>query len=159
MTAVAVDAEGRREIVGLGLGPSEAEPFWSLSSGAAQPQGPAPARPQRRQAGHLGRPRGPRARDRKSARRRVAALPRPLDEERARPRACPRGSTAWPPPRSARRSCRPTRRARARSGGGWPTSPAPAGPSSPASWTRASTTCSPTLAGLMDESEHDVLAY
>jgi transposase-like protein len=27
--AVAVDTEGRREIVGLGLGPSEAEPFWS----------------------------------------------------------------------------------------------------------------------------------
>src|ERR687886_538771 len=27
--AVAVDSEGRREIVGLGIGPSEAEPFWS----------------------------------------------------------------------------------------------------------------------------------
>src|SRR5918994_1351358 len=27
--ALAVDSEGRREIVGLGLGPSEAEPFWS----------------------------------------------------------------------------------------------------------------------------------
>jgi putative transposase len=27
--AVAVDGAGRREIVGLGLGPSEAEPFWS----------------------------------------------------------------------------------------------------------------------------------
>src|ERR687885_456599 len=27
--AVAVNAEGKREIVGLGLGPSEAEPFWS----------------------------------------------------------------------------------------------------------------------------------
>src|ERR687892_452562 len=27
--AVAVDSEGRREIVGLGLGPSEAEGFWS----------------------------------------------------------------------------------------------------------------------------------
>src|SRR6202011_6248509 len=27
--AVAVTAEGRREIIGLGLGPSEAEPFWS----------------------------------------------------------------------------------------------------------------------------------
>src|SRR3712207_2720739 len=27
--AVAVDTEGRREIVGLGLGPSEAETFWS----------------------------------------------------------------------------------------------------------------------------------
>ncbi|WP_448190482.1 IS256 family transposase, partial [Azospirillum sp. sgz301742] len=27
--AVAVDAEGRREIIGLSIGPSEAEPFWS----------------------------------------------------------------------------------------------------------------------------------
>src|SRR5205085_4817685 len=27
--AVAVTTEGRREIVGLGIGPSEAEPFWS----------------------------------------------------------------------------------------------------------------------------------
>src|ERR1700731_1145580 len=27
--AMAVDTDGRREIVGLGLGPSEAEPFWS----------------------------------------------------------------------------------------------------------------------------------
>jgi putative transposase len=27
--AVAASAEGRREIVGLGIGPSEAEPFWS----------------------------------------------------------------------------------------------------------------------------------
>src|SRR5215210_7764079 len=29
IVAVAVTTEGRREIVGLGLGPSEAEPFWS----------------------------------------------------------------------------------------------------------------------------------
>ena len=29
IVAVAVDTEGRREIVGLGLGPSEAETFWS----------------------------------------------------------------------------------------------------------------------------------
>lgn len=27
--AVAVTSDGRREIVGLGVGPSEAEPFWS----------------------------------------------------------------------------------------------------------------------------------
>src|SRR5260221_12931299 len=27
--AVAVTTEGRREIIGLGIGPSEAEPFWS----------------------------------------------------------------------------------------------------------------------------------
>jgi putative transposase len=74
--AVAVDAEGRREIVGLGLGPSEAEPFWSVGSAAAHPQGLGPARPQRGEAGRLGRPRGPQARDRQGARRRVAALPR-----------------------------------------------------------------------------------
>src|SRR3984885_1541644 len=29
ITAVAVNTEGRREIIGLGIGPSEAEPFWS----------------------------------------------------------------------------------------------------------------------------------
>jgi putative transposase len=29
LVAVAVSTEGRREIVGLGIGPSEAEPFWS----------------------------------------------------------------------------------------------------------------------------------
>jgi transposase-like protein len=28
---VAASAEGRREIIGLGIGPSEAEPFWSRS--------------------------------------------------------------------------------------------------------------------------------
>jgi len=27
--AVAVSTDGRREIIGLGIGPSEAEPFWS----------------------------------------------------------------------------------------------------------------------------------
>ena len=27
--AMAVSSDGRREIVGLGIGPSEAEPFWS----------------------------------------------------------------------------------------------------------------------------------
>ena len=30
--AVAASIEGRREIVGLGIGPSEAEPFWLGSS-------------------------------------------------------------------------------------------------------------------------------
>lgn len=29
MIAVAVTTDGRREIIGLGVGPSEAEPFWS----------------------------------------------------------------------------------------------------------------------------------
>ena len=48
--AVAVTTEGRREIVGLGLGPSEAEPFWSSFS-----EGPGQARSQGRQAGDLRR--------------------------------------------------------------------------------------------------------
>src|ERR1700741_760999 len=34
--AVMVTTEGRREIVGLGLGPSEAEPFWSAFQGPGQ---------------------------------------------------------------------------------------------------------------------------
>jgi hypothetical protein len=85
--AVAVDAEGRREIVGLGLGPSEAEPFWSVGSGAAHPQGLGPARPQGRQAGDLGRARGAQACGRQGPGRRLAALPRALDEERPGPPA------------------------------------------------------------------------
>jgi hypothetical protein len=36
--AVAVDTEGRREIVGLGIGPSEAEPFWSTFPSIGRPR-------------------------------------------------------------------------------------------------------------------------
>src|SRR5215469_8642483 len=50
--AVAVTTEGRREIIGLGLGPSEAEPFWSTFL-----KRPGQARPQGRQAGNLRCPR------------------------------------------------------------------------------------------------------
>ena len=48
--AVAVNTDGKREIVGLHIGPSEAETFWSRLS-----QEPGPPRPARREAGHLGR--------------------------------------------------------------------------------------------------------
>ena len=53
IVAVAVDTEGRREIVGLHIGPSEAEAFWTdlpARSGQARAHG--------HQAGDLGRPRG-----------------------------------------------------------------------------------------------------
>ncbi len=50
--AVAVNTEGKREIVGLGLGPSEAETFWSGFLKGLAPTGPA-----RRQAGDLRRAR------------------------------------------------------------------------------------------------------
>jgi putative transposase len=53
--AVAVDTDGRREIVGLSIGPSEAETFWSVGSGAAHPQELGPPWPQGREAGGLGR--------------------------------------------------------------------------------------------------------
>src|SRR3712207_2714139 len=51
MIAVAVDTDGRREIVGLSIGPPEAETFWSVGSGAAHPQELGPPWPQGREAG------------------------------------------------------------------------------------------------------------
>ena len=65
-----VNTDGRREIVGLDIGPSEAEPFWS-----AFLEGPGPARPRRREAGDLRRARGAEGRDHPGARRHLAALP------------------------------------------------------------------------------------
>ena len=80
--AMAVNTDGRREIVGLKVGPSEAETFWS-----GFPQDPGPSRPERRQAGHLRCPRRAQAGDRPGARRHLATLPGSLDAQRARPRA------------------------------------------------------------------------
>jgi putative transposase len=69
--AVAVATEGRREIVGLGLGPSEAEPFWSAFS-----QGPGQTWSQGRQAGDLRRSRRLAPRDHPGARCDLATVPR-----------------------------------------------------------------------------------
>ena len=80
--AVAVDAEGRREIVGLHLGPSEAETFWSTFLKGLLRRGLRGV-----QAGDLRRPRGPQGGDPARARRDVAALPGALDARRARLRA------------------------------------------------------------------------
>ena len=136
--AVAVNTDGRREIIGL-----EARPVRSRDLLVRLPEGPGPARPEGREAGRLRCPRRPQAGDRPRPRRDLAALPRPLDAQRPGPRRR-RASTPWSPPPCARPSCRPTSRPPGRPGGRWPTSSGPAGPSSPR---------------LMDESEHDVLAY
>src|SRR3954452_18129434 len=56
--AVAANTEGKREIVGLHIGPSEAETFWATFL-----QDPGPPRPTRGQARHLRRPRRPQGRN------------------------------------------------------------------------------------------------
>jgi hypothetical protein len=106
------------------------------------PQGPAQARPARRQAGGLGRARGPQARHREGARRHVAALPGALDEERARARA-------QGPADGGRRRAPPGL-------------PAADQATARQVWRQVADQLRPRwprLAALMDESEHDVLAY
>jgi transposase-like protein len=125
MIAVAVDAEGRREIVGLGLGPPEAEPFWSAflkglvrrglkgvklvisdaHEGRSSTRPPRPWAPPGSAAACTGRG--------------------------TRWRTCPRASRRWSRPRSAKPSRSPAERRPARLGASSPTSSGPAGPSSP----------------------------
>ena len=122
--AMAVNTDGRREIIGLKVGPSEAETFWSsfLKSLVAP-------RPEGREAGRLRCPRGPQAGDRPRPRRQLAALPGALDAQRPRPRAqgpAHDGRRRAPPGLPAARSARRRTRPGARS----PTSSGRAGPSS-----------------------------
>jgi putative transposase len=56
IVAVAVTIEGRREIVGLHIGPSEAEVFWTLNDAVVQLARPGQARTLGREAGDLRRP-------------------------------------------------------------------------------------------------------
>jgi hypothetical protein len=140
MIAVAVDTEGRREIVGLGLGPSEAETFWStflkgllkrglkgvklvisdahegLKHAVAKVLGATWQRCRahwmRNVLAHV--PIGPPARSPGGMSAKLTG-----------------GSTAWLRPPCAKPSCKPTGRRLGRSGGRWPTSSAHAGPSSP----------------------------
>ena len=79
--AVAVDAEGRREIVGLHIGPRGRDVLGHL------PQEPGAARPARREAGDLGRARGAEGGDPPGDGRVVAALPLALDAQRLGARA------------------------------------------------------------------------
>ena len=122
--AIAVNTDGRREIIGLCVGPSEAETFWS-----DLPQEPEARRPGR-EAGDLRRARRPQGRDRARLRGDLAKMPGSLDQERARP--CAQGPAhrrrRRDPPRP---STSPTRRPPSRPGATSPTSSAPAGQNSP----------------------------
>jgi putative transposase len=136
--AVAVDTEGRREIVGLGLGPSEAEPFWSGFLKGLLKRGLRGVKLVISDA-HEGR-----------SSTRSPRCWAPLGSAAActgcatRSRTCQEVSRRWSQLRSAKPSYRPTRPAHVRSGGRWPTSSGHAGPSSRLSWTRARPTCWPT---------------
>ena len=77
IVAVGVNTDGRREVLGMTVGHSEAEPFWVEFLRCARP-----ARPARRKAGDLGRARGVEGRHHQGARRHLAALPRPLHAQR-----------------------------------------------------------------------------
>ena len=119
--AVAANTEGRREIVGLGIGPSKPR---RLLGGL--PEAPDQTRPARRQARDLGR-----------ARRAERPPSSGSSARHGNAVACAACAMRWPtcqrrrrrlsPPPSARPSSSPTARRRARSGG---TSPISCGPGS-----------------------------
>ena len=114
IVAVGVNTDGRREVLGLDIGPSEAEPFWTAFLRKLA------ARPARGQARHLRRPRGVEGGDRRDPQRHLAALPRPLHAQRPRPcrqeRPAGRLCLSAPPPLP-----RTTPRARSSSGAASPT--------------------------------------
>src|SRR6195952_872986 len=115
--AVAVDGEGRREIVGLHIGPSEAETFWSTFLKGLVKRGLQGVKLVISDA-HEGL---------KGAIRRVMApMPRGngvrfIGSGTPWP-TFPKASRPWWRPRCARRCCSPTRRARTGSGARQPTS-------------------------------------
>ncbi len=76
--AVAVNTDGVREIVGLAVGPSEAEPFWLKFL-----RDPHSARSARGEAGDLRRAFGTQSGDRESVQCDVATLPRTLHAKRS----------------------------------------------------------------------------
>ena len=136
--AVAVNDQGRREVLGVAIGASEAETFWTEFLRSLARRGAA-----RREAGDLRRPQGPEGRRDPDPRRHMAALPR-----------APSPATCWPmpaaragassPPSSPPPSPRRTPTARRSSGARSPTSSGPRCPSWQFSWTKPSTTSSPT---------------
>ena len=133
--AVAVNDQGRREVLGVAIGASEAETFWTEFLRAGARSARRPARDLRRPQGSEGRGDG------SSAPHGSAA-------------ACTSPATCWPmpasragassPPSSPPPSPRRTPTARRPSGARSPTSSGPRCPSWPFSWTKPSTTSSPT---------------
>ena len=88
IVAVGVNADGRREVLGMDIGSSVAETPAFAGAGSSGPSScaSAKARAARRQAGRLRRPRGHQDRRRQADERDLAALPGPYHAQRARPR-------------------------------------------------------------------------
>jgi putative transposase len=121
--AVAANTEGKREIVGLHIGPSEAETFWSGFLKSLVRRGLRGVKLVISDA-HEG------------LKQFIGSVtPSPM---------CPRASIPSWQRRSAKPSCSRTGRARPRRGGTSPTSYARAGPSSARSWTTLRPMCWPT---------------
>jgi hypothetical protein len=134
--AVAVTTEGKREIVGLHIGPSEAEPFWSTFlrdlvrrglKGVKLVISDAHEGLKAAITGSSGQPQRCRVHFMRNALAHV-----------------PKGRTPWWQPRSARSFSSQTMPPPRRPGATSPTSCAPAGQNSAPAWTMPSTTCSPT---------------
>ena len=133
IVAVGVNSDGRREVLGMDIGPSEAEAFWTAFLRKLRQRGLRGVK-----LVDLRRPRGP------QGRRRQAAPCAPGSAA-----GCTSPATPWPmpartaggssppssPPPSPRTTPRPPRASGARS----PTSSGRRCPSSPPSWTRAET--------------------
>ena len=136
--AVAVNTDGRREVLGMAIGASEAETFWVEFLRRLKRRGL-----RRRQAGDLGCARGHQGGGRAGVPRHLAALPGALHAQRPRPcrqeRPARRRRPSSPPP-SPRIMPTPPRPSGARS----PTRSGPSCPSSPRCWTRPRRTSSPT---------------
>ena len=156
ITAVAANAEGKREIVGLHIGPSEAETFWSAFLKSLVRRGLRGVKLVISDAheglkGAIRRVMGGAGQGSAGVASGKPAEGPPGNGARSigfgtRWPTCPRVSRRWWPRRSARRSSSPTRRRRGKPGGTSPISSALAGPGSARSWTAASTTCWPTWA-------------
>ena len=80
IVAVGVNTDGRREVLGLAVGPSEAETFWTDFLRSLARRG------LRGQAGRLRRPRRYQGLGLQDHEPHLATLPRPLHEERHGPR-------------------------------------------------------------------------
>jgi transposase-like protein len=133
MIAVACDAEGRREIVGLHIGPCAAETFWAAFLRRLLKRGPKRAKlvvscAQEGVTAAIARVVGA------TWQRCGIRWTRPIS---ARP------SKPWPRQRCARRSSSPTRGGPGRLGATSPIGSAAVGRSPARSWTTAGTTCSP----------------
>ena len=87
IVAVGVNTDGRREVLGMTIGASEAEPFWTEFLRRLTRRGLRGVK-----LVDLRRPRGPEGRDRQGAQRHLAALPRALHAQR--PGACRQDAAA-----------------------------------------------------------------